>query len=114
MIEAELFRQTQRRISELRKELWLLERQLESHLMALKLPIWKSMNLQKAPVSVRKIYKVLRYRIVDKMTYEEIGRKLDVSRERIRQLEARGLDIIERLAESGESSDKSTKLTTEV
>lgn len=44
-------------------------------------------------------YHVLRLRIIEKKTLQQIGDEMRVGRERVRQLEARGYEIIKRLTQ---------------
>ena len=42
----------------------------------------------------KKYYEVLKMRLQDNMTLEEVGRKRGVGRERIRQIEAKAYEIL--------------------
>lgn len=78
-----------------RSEIYALERYLTKQVFELRPIIWGWRDKDNQSIRCgRKMYKVLRWRLVEKLTLEEVGKKMGVTRERVRQLEEKALEII--------------------
>ena len=58
--------------------------------------IWEILKKHRTKLDKR-IYRILKARLYEKKTLEEVGKEFDVTRERIRQLEYRGIIQLDNL-----------------
>lgn len=77
------------------KELLEEKRSLYLDMCRIEADIWSFLKKNRTKVS-KGVYKVLKGRLREKKTLDEVSRELGISRERVRQMEALGLEMIER------------------